>query len=184
MAVTKVVSAKPVKHNGGTVLNGGNTTSNTLSLSDNMYHQNPTVYEAVSPDSSGNVGTVKALSTGIFGSKMSAGNYVAKGLTGQTLAGAVNYSVYSTCAHHTGRQAINRFKGYQRLDITSWNATTGAATYGVNRGVTVLASGIDGKTGQAADEAANPTAAIPGELTYHVKGTSSTSVDYSARTLF
>jgi hypothetical protein len=185
MTVTTAISSNPVRNNSATILGAGNvsntTTTNVLSLADNMVHDKTTVLEAVQVGSSGNLGTFKPLSAGKFAAPMTAGNYIARGLTNQTLAGAISYTVYTACSNTEARQAIMRFKGYQRLHITSWNAVTGAASYGAQRGVTTLASGIDGKTGVLADSAANPTAAVPGNLTYMVKGTEATNDEYSPK---
>lgn len=184
---TTAVANQPYRHNSSTILSAGNTTSTTtkaMTLASTMIHDPNLVVKAVSPNSSGNLGTFTPISGGIFAAKMSSGNFVVRGLTGQVLAGNQNWGTYSTTSNTPARQSINRFKGYQRLHITSWNYVTGAATYGAQRGVTVLASGLNGVTGQTADQAANPSAAVPGELVYRVKGTSATEADYSAKNNF
>ena len=131
---------------------------------------------AVSPASSGNLGTMKALSAGTYATDMAASNLVQWG-TSKTMAGVDAGYGFAPSLNGTPR-----WKGYSRIDLESFDILTGTATYGANRGTFVLASGIDGKTGFAADDSANPTMAIPGELTQMINGIVPSGMRYKART--
>jgi hypothetical protein len=169
-------SARPMRNNGGAILGAGTVASTSPVTTQLTLIANNTVdrqqdVRAKLPTgtvgSSGNLGVFKANSTNVYNPMMNRNSVIARGLNGQYIAGTsgVNFSAGSQTRFRP-HGLINRFYGYQRLNITGWSYTTGAATYGSNRGVTVLLSGFNGVTGQAADDAANPSMAIPGELTF------------------
>jgi hypothetical protein len=188
MTTIKAISGNPYKDNGATVINGGtvdssNTVTSTKTISEisglkDSYGSK--VVEAVSTASSGNLGTLKANSSAAFAYQMVAGEYVAK-IIGTKVAGLSNTVLRSGAGDFGHRRPIARWEGYNRLDITDWSYTTGAATLGGASGARVLPSGIDGTTGPDADDAANPSFAIPGELVYMVKGSLPTQDDYKAK---
>lgn len=181
MSTMQPISGSAKKNNGGTILHAGNvgTIVNNLSLAENAvdYQYGSKVVKAVEVDSSGNLGTVQPLSGHTFAAKND--GFVVRGLTDQNIYGASR--TISPASDVGLRRPIHRWQGYQRLDITSWDAETGAASFGANNGNTILPSGIDDTTGAGADDAANPTDAIPGELVYMTKGVLPTQDDYESR---
>lgn len=178
---SKIISGNPVKTDTGTLLRAGNASPslvNDLSLIENLdaqpkYGSKPALAE--SPNSSGNIGTAKIISGGTF-VNLEEGRYVAK-LINHSIAGTASTFLKSGAADTGGRRPVHKFYGYQRLNITSWNAVTGADTVGANAGATVLASGINGVTGKAADEAYGP----PGSLTFH-HGALNNSTNFNYKT--
>jgi hypothetical protein len=187
MATTQPISGQPVRNNGATILNAGNhdgvNITNSLSLSDNA--ANKYQYGSKVPlstgeaGSSGNVGTIVPFAGDDFASKPE--GFLLRGYTsGQNIMGDADGGI--SAASDVGlRRPVHRFYGYQRLNITSWDYVTGAATVGGNAGVTVLASGLDGVTGQLADDAANPTNAVPGEFVYRDGSANPIQDEYKAR---
>lgn len=183
--ITKPLSSNPIKNNTGTVLHAGTVGSNVVDgmtlrevlSAEPFYGWKATA--AVSPDSSGNLGTMRPLSSGKFAYQQ-AGKYVIRKIT-DTLAGVSKTHIQSGASDFGNRRPIHRFYGYQRLHITDISFYTGAATTGANAGVTVLASGVDGTTGQRADHAANPSDAVPGELVYMTTLTP-TQDEYASKT--
>ena len=176
---TQAVSGQPYKNNSGTIfgVTADSTLANSLTPRDSN-NVNPTYGSKVAlvtgVDSSGNIGAKKANSAGTFG-KMVAGQYIAKKLTSQ-IAGVAN-TTQQTGASDVGlRRPIARFYGYTRTGITSWDYVTGEATFSADRGAAVLASGINGVTGQAADQAT----AFPGELVYKTGAITPVQDDYNA----
>lgn len=194
-------AARDIRNNGGAVLHGGSSTANNTSFGGQpmttkttlltnanvdreMQHISPRLPQSIT-GSSGNVGVLRGNSGAMFNPRLIPRNSViAIGLTNQYIAGTSGIAVFSAASDSVFRPngLINRFYGYQRLNITSWNAVTGAATYGSNRGATVLASGFNGVTGQRADDAANPTNAIPGELQFMYGSFYPSATDYGRRT--
>lgn len=185
MTTYNPLSGNPVRNNGGTVFNAGNydgvavtaaLTPQAAALVRTQYGSQ--VIEA-GYGASGNLGTWRPRSGDAFASPPE--GFLIKGLTtGQTVLGVSDSGLSAANPGHS--KAINRWYGYERLHITSWNHLTGAATHGAHAGTTIVASGIDGTTGQVADHAANPTDAIPGELVYMTNGYLPTQDDYKART--
>lgn len=180
MAYTQAaISGQPTKNKGGTILNAGNASAsliNNLSLSTNGYRDGnigSKIFLAVSPYSSGNLGTTKPISAGVF-AQMEKGKYVGM-IIGSRIAQTNNTTLQSGAADFAQNRDTRRVAPtYQRLHITSWNASTGAATFGANRGDTTTLS---------ADHAVlHSTNAIPGELTYHTGSANPTNDDYKART--
>jgi len=188
MAQQKAISANPYRDNGATVIKGGNIDStNTVTTAPSVSEilnaedrYGSKVAEAVSPDSSGNLGTIKANSSATFAYQMVEGEYVAK-IIGTKIAGITNTVLRSGAGDFGHRRPIARWEGYYRLNITDWSYTTGAATYGGSEGDQVVPTGIDATTGPGVYEAANPTWAIPGELVYMIKGSLPTQDDYKSK---
>lgn len=188
MSTTVAKSGFPVKNNGGTVLHGGNTdgTLSVLALTQNASDRRNGSYAIL--DSSSNIGTMRAISGGIFQNLMSSGNFVVKGLTGQSIAGIALSGVgaISTASGNKSQPSVNRWVGYEQLDITSWNYITGSPTYGDDSGDSVYFAAVDGTTVNSAnaktiDEAANTSMAVPGNLVYMVKGVLATVDSYTPR---
>jgi len=189
MATTVAVSGQPQKNDGGTILQAGNIGANspvsTLTLATNASEsQNGS---KVIQSATSNIGTMKPISGGAF-AKMTAGKYIVRGLTGQSIAGVALSGIgnIKISADQDGNYSIKRWGQYERLHITSWNYSTGVATYGGNSGDPVYLSAVDGTVVDSAnkqtiDEAANPTKAIPGELVYMTTGLLPTQANYSAR---
>lgn len=179
MATTTIVSAAQ-KNNGGTVYNGGsnaagvmtrNLTPKDLALIDGKY--GGASVNAVSTASSGNIGTRVAVVGGRFSYQQKADEWLVR-VVGSKINGTA-----STLLGFTGRPAGSTPRSilynntYRRYDNSSWNYVTGALTKGGSAGALVTL---------AADHAALPTNAVPGELTYLYTGTTPTQDDYKART--
>lgn len=154
------VRSGAVKNNGGTILNAGNstaTTTNNLTIRNSVYRSvmGSHPFLAVSAESSGNLGTRKINTSGVFG-KLTEGQYNVR-LLGTTIAG-VSTSVLKSGASDWGvRRPIHKLESARRLHITSWNYATGAATYGGSRGASVSFGN---------DNAARPSLSVPGKLTF------------------
>lgn len=175
MATTKVISANSIKSNTGTVAGAGTqpSTSTISELDIGDMNKGATelnkVKMAVSTPSSGNLGTLKVISGGTF-QNLTAGNYVYPVIC-DTIAGQAN-TAHATPASNQISRPIAFTEGTRRINITSWNAVTGAATYGGNRGDAVSFG---------TDDAANPTRAIPGELVIAIGGATPSQLNYPAR---
>jgi len=173
MATIYAVSGLPTKNNTGSVLNAGNVTRDNMSnltLSENgSNHPQPTVVSSATA----NIGTTKAISGGTFAYNNP--DFIAKVLTG-TINGSAN-TVLRSGASSFGSKRTDKPTPYERLDITSWNAVTGADSVGAGAGNTVLVSGINNVTGAAADHVWSTNA---GEFVYDGPDTP-TQADFPTR---
>jgi hypothetical protein len=184
MATQAAVSGNSVKNDGGSLLHAGSIASSrwaniTLATTtDNSESYGSKVFEAVSPVSSGNVGTFRPLNAGVFG-KMEVGQFVAKVL-GTRIAQTDNTFLRSGAAETASRTSLHYARGNRRYDITDWSYTTGAATKGGNEGN--LFTYVDPVGGAAQAHEPFPTDAVPGELVYLVSGKTPDQDNYKART--
>lgn len=164
MAVQRAVSGNPYKNNGGVVVKAGNVSSDSpvsrltiLSNSqyDGSYGAKITLAGGTAGQS-GHLGTFNPKST--FAYRMVEGEFIVhgKGVT-RKINGAASNAIASGAADTGGRRPIAFKENTRRLNITSWNAVTGAATKGANAGA--LSS-------FGTDDAARPTDAVPGEICY------------------
>jgi hypothetical protein len=175
MATTTVVSGNSVKSNTGTVAGAGTqpSTSTISELDIGDMNKGATTLNkvklATSTASSGNLGTAKVISAGTFQS-YTANNYIYPVLC-ETIAGQSN-TAHATPASNQVNRPIAFTESDRRINITSWNAVTGAATYGGNRGDSVSFG---------TDDAARPTAAVPGELVILIGGATPSQLNYPAR---
>ena len=174
MATTKVVSGNVIKDNTGSILNAGNVPSTATTTAVTIRNvivdqerQNK-VFEAVSPSTSGNLGTLQVIDGREF-AHFEKGSYIGM-IIGTKIAGSGDTSMQGGFSEQIKRP-IARTESDRRINITSWNAVTGAATYGGNRGASVSFG---------TDDAARPTRAVPGELAFLVGGTPS-QLNYAAR---
>lgn len=162
------------KNNSGVVVYGGNTTRTDFAVK-NSTGDNNTRVNGTGPKITNGSGLNKALSAGTF-AVMTAGLYVIRKIT-TTLAGVANTSILSGASDFGHRLPI-AFKESQRttfLSGLSWAANPGKLpTY------TLTKSNLNTSYGN--DNAARPTLAIPGELTYIV-GKTPINDDYKAKTL-
>lgn len=168
------VKAGAVKNDGSTILNAGNvaaTTVNNLPIRSAIYKsvQGSHPVLAVSPTSSGNLGTLKIKSNGAFG-KLTEGQYNVR-LLGTTIGGVSTNVLKSGASDWGVRRPIHKLESGRRLHITSWNYATGAATYGGSRGASVSFG---------TDDAANPTLAVPGALTFFTGKPVPSATNYAA----
>lgn len=175
MATTKVISANAIKNDAATIVLAGTQPSDsetnplTIGVMNSGAETLNKVKLATSTNSSGNLGTAKVISAGTFQS-YTPGNYIYP-VVGSTIAG----QSASTLANPASNQVVRpiAFKeGDRRINITSWNAVTGAATYGGNRG-DAMSFGTD--------DAARPTKAVPGELVILIGGATPSQLNYPAR---
>jgi len=148
-----------------TILGAGNIDSNSPVKEigvDDMVNEPVKLYpqKAVSSNTA-NIGTIVPLS-GLEFNNTRDSEYVMPYMTTK-IAGSSNTTMRSPAGDFG--QIRQNFKGDTQLNITSWNAVTGAATQGGAAGANVLASGSDGTTGTAADTAN----AMPGNI-YFLQG--------------
>lgn len=176
MATQTVIGSGSTRNNGGTILYGGTIAStrwDSLVFSTNIHSHD--VPNRLIPASTAHM--VKPLSAGVYGS-MEAGKYVAK-ILGERIAQTSN-TVLQSGASAFYRMPIKPKESERRIHITSWNAVTGAPTYGGSRGNSYDFGNID--SGTFIDQAAHPSRAVPGELVYMVTGNEATLDDYKAIT--
>lgn len=183
MSTQAVISGNATKNDGGTLLHAGNVASSrfaNLSLATNIHEAEygSKVHEAVSPNSSGNVGTFRPLTAGVFG-KMETGQYVAK-VIGTRIAQTDNTFLRSCAAETSDRTSLHYARGNRRYDISDWSYTTGAATKGGSQGD--LFTYVDPVGGGSQAFEPFPTDLVPGELVYMVTGKTPDQDDYKART--
>jgi hypothetical protein len=172
------VSGQPIKRNTGAIVGGGNVpTTRTLKNRSVLQNANQLGYGsnavlAVSPVTSGNLGTYKPVSAATFSRRPVEGEYIMFVLSTK-IAGITNYQLRSGGTDVSLFRAIPLKESCRRLNITSWSYTTGDATKGGNAGA--LSSFGN-------DHAARPTNAIPGELVYQTGDNNPSQDDYKPRT--
>lgn len=168
--------AGPLKINSGIILKvitpGGTVTAPVASLGEQVNCSVGKNYGSIltfptSPASSGNIGFQKAITGRVAGIRT---KYVeAKGFIAMKLptkVGGVQTDILQGAAPNIGIvMPLYKFYSYQRLNITSWNAVTGAATRGAANGTSILASGINGVVGKTAD-LGDGTSAVPAQFVY------------------
>lgn len=182
MAQTKAFTSRAIVNNGGTALGAGDsgTKLDELSLAaNNNTYLDPgygsKVYQAVSPVDSGNLGTIKPYSAGVFG-QMEKGEYIMRGEMSRL---ASTDSTLLRCPGSEGfRKPYNAARGNYRYDNTSWDYVTGAVTKGGSAGASF--GYINPVGGGAVTQEPFPTALVPGELCYMVTGITPTQDDYAA----
>lgn len=172
MATAKAISGNVVRNNGSRLLHGGAVDRAEIGSLD---FGSTNMDVVTQPNISGL--TAKAISSGDFNVD---NKLVAMGLN-QSIAG-VAISVIKSGSGIQQRQNTKSWKGYTRSDITSIDLLSGDIVYGAAAGDYVLASGLDGVTGKLADEAANPTYAVPARLTYRQGGANPVSKNYTGWT--
>lgn len=177
-----VKSNQPVKNNGGTVVmagaantnpdNGGNI-SNSVdipNLNSKVPYYGPNIVAAVSPNSSGNTGLQVIVTSAKIayqnpGFIMIGNNKVniANGTAGNTILQTGGGDV-------SGRKPLGRYYGSTRYNYTGFNIGPdglGKYSHGSEWGTNVLASGINGVTGQFADLSVQKTVTgIPAKFTF------------------
>jgi hypothetical protein len=170
----RLVSGSPVKNVGSTFLYGGSGSSNVNS---NTYSENLQPSVKTTPKLS----TSNGVTSGVAGrfandaSQDPISVYQKDEIAGQTS------SYFTSATSSLDSPSVHAFSGDTRLNITAWSLN-GVPTYGGSRGAFIPASGIDGRVGKGADDAANPTLAVPGEYTIMINGKSGTNLRFSART--
>ena len=173
----KMISGNPYKHNGGVVLNGGNHTAGTVTvktLSDiarNLGYGAKVVL-AVSPATSGHLGTYKPYAAGTFAYVQQPDSWIGLKI-GTKISGVTTTRLASGATDVSLFRAIPRKESTRRLNITSWSYSTHAATKGVN-------AGDSSSFGQ--DHAARPTSAVPGEFVFQYGAPTPLQADYKPRT--
>jgi hypothetical protein len=181
MTVTKAISGNPQKNNGCTIVKAGEVANadlavNARTLRDNVSGEvsyGSKVVLAVSPTSSGNLGTFKGLTNGTFNKGNTPGVYIAKKLA-TTINGTANNVLLSGGSDFGGARSVNSLTTTRRLDEDSWNAVTGAVTKGANAG-----DSVDFGTDHAVLYSTND---VPGELTYKTGAPLPVNDNYKPRT--
>lgn len=170
------VAGQPIKNDSSTLLNAGNVNpslANNITLAENTpthptYGSRITV--SVSPTSSGNTGIGKAISNGTVNVNTE-GNYIAI-MLGTKIAGIT--STVMRAGYATPGSTINRYQGYRRYGVNSWDYNH-VITKGGGAGAAVAPSGINGVTGIYADESNQ----LPGELTMMTGDSDPTNYNYA-----
>lgn len=180
MAQTTAKASQPVRNNGATVPRGGAiaTGGPVTSAPDNLtqgYTSKGVGGTGVLSKTGSNIGTQKAVSANAFARNMVAGQFVMMRY-GYIAGSATNF--LNSGAADFGRRSIHYKENRRSYHITSWNYETGAATKGADTNDTF-----------GNDDAARPTRAIPGELTFTDRGIAKSgslaiplSTDYPAKT--
>ena len=165
MSTQAAVSGNATKNNGGTVKKAGNTNTSTGPITATRTLMQDAVavsygskvsLSSGSAGSSGNLGTFNAITT--FAYPMVAGRYIMKKNTSYVNGSASTF--LTSCANDGQSKSIALLETTRAMGsgyLTSWDYETGAITKGANAGAAV-------SFGE--DNAARPTDAVPGELTY------------------
>lgn len=207
MATTKAKSANAVNNNGGTVVNGGtvevgtpitkNVNLNELTQS-NDYGSKVLQNNAVSDGFSDPAGVTKAKTSGTFA-------YFPNARTGERNFLLKTAGEASSKINNVATNLLNipgsEYAGISRSDIHKTVKTTRVGEYatakfdvlapassgvvpgrtrGSNAGVSSTFVQKNGST-EAVDDAASPTRAVPGELTYRFGGANPVSTTYKAK---
>jgi len=187
MSIQAAVSGNSYKNNGGFIKKAGNkasdspiTASRSL-LEDGITTQygSKVVLSSGSTGSSGNLGTFNAVTT--FAYPMQEGQYIIRKNT-PYVNGTAN-TLLTSCASDVGiRRSIPKLETTRSLGsgcLTSWDYETGAITKGANAGAEVE---FKQSGGSLSDDAASPTDAVPGELTYKTGKKLPVNDEYKPRT--
>jgi len=183
---TTAKSGQPVRNNGGVVPRGGNIQTNSpiTSAPDNLtqgYRSAGVGGTSPFTQTTANMGAIKAVSANAFARTMTSGQYVMMrygfiaGTASDFLNGAGN-------AIH--RRSINSKTNRRSYHITSFQLTKNGTA-----GAFVVNKNADSNDSFNNDDAATPTRAIPGELTYTDHGIAKSGAlavplndDYKAKT--
>lgn len=142
-----------INNNIGSILNGGTpvkTTFNALSVATNATtHESPKGVQSATA----NIGTDVPYSGAdySFAYQQTKDEWIGK-VVGTTIGGQTDNTLRSG-ASNKGDTTPKELAQYDRLDITSWDYQSGAATVGAGAGDAVIASGIDNRTGAGTDDA-------------------------------
>ena len=160
MATQKAIDGNEQKNDGATFFHSNSVQYNDLRFSERGNGSVP-----LSPVSGV---TQAAIEAGVYANNSEG---IFRGYTSE-IAG-----VSSSVPRFTDKKVdvVRGFRQYQRIDVESINALTGAVTYGENNGVSVLASGIDGTTGVDAD---HTISVLPGELVFQKGSINPVQADY------
>lgn len=186
VTVARAIFANVFRDNGATVVFGGNidSSSTVTNAPDTVVITRPAVWNYGSrvPGASSTSGTKTAID-GTF-AVMAAGNYIIKASNQDQIAGTT-VALLRTPANviATYRKAAVRARFQIRtIIISSWNYATGTATISSVGADTVLgADGVGQANYRVVDDAANPTLAVPGELTFNLQP-APFDEEYAART--
>ena len=160
------VTATSTNNRGGSFVGGGTTTSVNM---DTVRSRRGTVFGNQITAAQGD----KALSSGVLGGMVKA-KYVIMRYTSE-LATVANTTLMSGGMNLGLRRSINS-------NLTARAAFVSAFTITAGDGQTVSYTVVSTNTTFAADNAATPTRAVPGEFVYKVGGQIPVQKDYPART--
>lgn len=175
MAVKQIdgsaVTNTSTKNNIGTIRGGGTivsplwTSQNVGDTANSAFGTGPKL---------GTAGMAKAVSAGTF-AVMEAGSYIIRKVT-TTLAGVANTVLRSGASDFGHRRSIHSIQSVRNSFLTtqSWAYVNGVLTY--TNTVT------NSHTAYSADNAAAPTLAVPGELTYLPNGKTPYNDNYKEKT--
>ncbi len=166
---TTTISGTTTRNNNGTVLLGGNVSSDgPISNAPDKSILGAGAVDQPKPQISAHTGAKKVVSAGVF----AGGDQVMYGGNVTTdLAGVANTEMANT-ASDENRVSIHSITTRKSVLIDSWNFATGTPTYNAS-------NPSDDDFGN--DEASRPSLAVPGEFVYKI-GATPTQADYPART--
>lgn len=154
-------------NNGATVVYGGNVDgSNTVTNAPGLTHIGyRSGVSGTVPGESADLGTTTAKGAGTFAYLMQAGKFIGKRMSTE-INGVANTVLISGGGYKGTRSAIHYLETTRALGVNSWDYVTGAITKGGTAGdeVNYIDPAVAGGATAAADGAARPTRAIPGEL--------------------
>lgn len=179
MATTKIITGNAQKPYIGKIFAAGNVANTTL-------FQNLTIRDSAQNSSSQvtlpaqttTAGARKPYSAGTYGYQAK-NKYVVRGMS-DTISG-VTSSIVRIPGSDYYRNPLATFQGYRRINITSWNYVTGAATKGGNAGDLVKFHDIGANNDNLTAEP-YPTRAVPGELVYRTGASLPVQDDYNPKT--
>ena len=201
---TKGDTTPDLKNNGATVAMGGNidTTNTVTNALDYTVVNTPNSAGARrrgdhrnNPQARTTLGTQTTKGSGTFAYVMLSGKFIGKRLSTE-INGVTTAVTGDTLLSggrgkgHRSRTAIHYLETTRALGVNTWNYATGAITKGGTAGNAVqFIDPASGGGSTAADSAARPTRAIPGELVYTDHGMAfsgslavALSDDYKAKT--
>lgn len=177
MATTKAITANAIKNNGATVFYGGNVPStsrvvtNVLGLTAAGYRSGK--HGSVVPNSV-SYGVYPVNNTGNF-AKMTVGKYVTMKQATELAGLATTKLLFG--ANADVRLSINKVESMRTSFLSGWSFSASSEA-----GARVSYTYSNKNLSFGNDDAARPTRAIPGELTYNKGASTPTNDDYKAKT--
>jgi hypothetical protein len=178
---TTTLVAGVINNNVGTIMGGGTIADSAFqdfAIRDSIDYDFSDVVKAVSPASSGNLGTQTVLSNSDFAKPNREGKYIGMIITTE-IAGVANTTLQGASADFGYPRRTRPLLSARRLDEDSWDYETGDVTKGGSEGDSY---DFHSPSGGTVSDDASGFPAIPGELVYMVTGTTATQDDYDTLT--
>lgn len=172
MATTTVIGSGTTNNDKGTIRNGGTIAQSSKWNSTRVGDTKNTL--STTGPKFGTTALAKIRSTGTF-AVMATGAYIMMKVT-TLLAGLSNATLQSGAADKGNRRAIHKVESMRTTFLSglSWASDLNQPVYTMTKS--------DKNTSYGTDDAASPTLAIPGELTYLPGGNTPTNDNYKAKT--